>query len=113
MSGDPGGAVRLVLSTLPDRESARRLARALVDERLAACGNILVGVESIYRWQGDVEESDEVLVILKTTESKLPELLERGPDLHPYDVPEFVAVPVPSGHPEYLAWVDAGTGGGA
>lgn len=96
---------RVVLSTLPDREAAERLVKALVEERLAACGNIVPGLSSIFRWEGAVEEATEVLVVLKTAAATLPALLERAPELHPYDVPEFIALPITAGHRPYLEWV--------
>ncbi|HSG46937.1 MAG TPA: divalent-cation tolerance protein CutA [Longimicrobiales bacterium] len=101
--------VRLVLVTSPAAE-APALARRLVEERLAACVNLLSGMASVYRWEGKVEEAEETLMILKTSAGRIRELRERVVALHPYDVPEFVVVPVESGLESYLAWVLAETG---
>lgn len=95
----------LVLSTVPDIELARQIARTLVEERLAACGNILPQVESIYRWQEKVETSNEVLLMLKTTIGRYQALEERLRGLHPYEVPEIICVSLYSGLPAYLTWV--------
>ena len=101
--------VRLVLVTSPAAE-APALARRLVEERLAACVNLLSGTTSVYRWEGKLEEAEETLMILKTSAGRIRELRERVVALHPYDVPEFVVVPVESGLESYLAWVLAETG---
>ena len=98
-------SARLVLTTAPDRETAERLARAIVERSLAACANLLPGARSIYRWQGRIEESDEVLLVLKTTEMRLSELERTLLDLHPYDVPEFVVLVPSHVGAEYLAWL--------
>ncbi len=99
----------LVLVTAPPGEAAERLARALVEERLAACVNRVPGLRSVYRWQGEVVEDEEVLLLVKTSEDRLDALLARVPELHPYEVPEVVAVPIERGHPPYLAWLEAST----
>ena len=101
--------VVVVLSTLPADERGPALARSLVDERLAACVNLVPGLRSIYRWQGAVHDDGETLAIIKTTRGRLPALLARLPDLHPYDLPEALALPVLAGHAPYLAWVAAET----
>lgn len=101
------GAVRIALMTVPNADVAERMVRVLVEERVVACGNIVPGLTSIYRWQGEVERDEEVLVIFKTTTDAVPRLLERAPDLHPYDVPEVLIMPVEAGHGPYLAWVGA------
>lgn len=119
MSGprDAGAAsaVRIVLITAPSADVAGKLVRALVEEGLAACGNVVPGVTSIYRWQGDIQTDAEVLVMLKTTVARVAALLERAPELHPYDVPEVLVLPVEAGHAPYVAWVHASSvrGGGA
>jgi periplasmic divalent cation tolerance protein len=102
----------VVLTTLPSREAALPIARTLVEERLAACGNILPGVTSIYRWKGKIETAGECLVLLKTRSERLEALAARLQHLHPYDVPELLAVPVDRGAPEYLQWVVEETEGG-
>ena len=102
----------LVFSTFPDPETARRLAQTLVGERLAACANLLPAVESIYRWKGAVENAPEVMAILKTTTESYPRLEARLKELHPYELPEIVAVSPVGGLPGYLRWVEESTGGG-
>jgi periplasmic divalent cation tolerance protein len=97
--------VQVVFVTLPDADGARAMARILVDERLAACGSVVPGLTSIYRWEGAIEEEAEALLVLKTTADALPGLLARIPALHPYEVPEILALPVGEGHPPYLDWV--------
>ncbi len=94
-----------MLVTAPDEESAATLCRTLVDERLIACGNIVRGVRSIYRWQGRVQDESEVLLVLKTVRGNVSSLLERIPLLHPYDVPEVLVLRVESGHGAYMEWV--------
>ncbi len=108
----PGAGAVLVYTTCPDENTARVIARTLVEERLAACGNILPGVTSIYRWQGKIETAGECLVLLKTRSERLEALAARLQHLHPYDVPELLAVPVDRGAPEYLRWVVEETEGG-
>lgn len=100
------GEILIGFCAVPDREAAERIARALVDERLAACVNILPHVVSVYRWQGNVERSEELLLLIKTTRQvRLDDLKDRLLTLHPYDVPEFLLVPVASGLDKYVAWV--------
>ena len=95
----------LVLVTAPDPDTAASLARALVEERLAACGNLIPGVRSIYRWQGEVCDESEVLLILKTRQDAVEALRARVVALHPYECPEVVALSPTAVHPPYLAWV--------
>ncbi len=97
--------VLLVLSTFPDAATARRIARQLVEAKCAACVNILPALESIYRWEGKVEEAKETLVLIKTTTDRFAALQDSLRQLHPYDVPEIIALPVDRGLPEYLRWV--------
>ena len=97
--------VLVCLTTCPDAATAERIAEALVGEGLAACVNLLPGVTSVYRWQGAVERSTEVLLIIKTTESGFAALRDRLLELHPYELPELIAVPVGPGLPAYLDWV--------
>ncbi len=96
--------VRVVFVTAPV-EQAEALARSLVDRRLVACVNIVPSVRSVYRWQGEVETADEALLVMKTSASTLEALVEAVEVLHPYDVPEVLAVPVSGGLPAYAAWV--------
>jgi periplasmic divalent cation tolerance protein len=93
----------VVLCTFPDVEKARAIAAELVERRLAACVNLLPGVESIYRWEGKVERAGEVLAVIKTT--RYPELETALKELHPYEVPEILALPVAAGLAGYLKWL--------
>lgn len=95
----------IALTTLSSREAGERLAETLVEERLAACANVLGPVASIYRWEGKVERDEEVLLLLKTTASGVEPLKNRVLALHPYDTPEFLAFAVGAGSAGYLAWV--------
>jgi len=97
----------LVLVTAPDLKAARTLARAALASRLAACANLLPGIESHYWWQGKVESSGEVLLILKTTRTKLLALKQLILARHPYDTPEFVALSLDTGSKRYLDWLAA------
>ena len=98
--------VLVILTTWPDADSARAAARALVGEKLAACANIVPGVESIYRWEGKVETGAEVLMILKTTIARYQMLETRIRALHSYELPEIVSLRVTDGLPAYLRWVE-------
>ena len=100
----------LVFSTFPDAVRAREVGRVLVAERLAACVNVLPGVTSIYVWQGQQEESAEALALLKTRRALYPALEARLRALHPYEVPEIIAVDLTAGLPAYLQWLAAQTG---
>ena len=93
----------VVLCTFPDIEQARQIGAALVERQVAACVNLLPGVESIYRWEGKVEKAGEVLAIIKTT--RYAELEAAIQELHPYEVPEILALPVAAGSEAYLRWV--------
>ncbi len=99
-----GNGVATVLTTAPT-EAAEAVVRALVDERLAACGNVLPGAASIYRWKGRVHRDDEAVVVLKTVRRLVPRLLERAAELHPYEVPELLVHEVDDGGAAYLDWV--------
>lgn len=99
----------IVLTCLPDRASAEMLAADLVENRLAACVNILQPCRSIYRWKGAVESAEEVPLLIKTTETRYPALEAAIRERHPYEVPEIVAVPVENGLQDYLAWLAAET----
>ena len=91
--------------TCPDADSAGRIAETLVAERLAACVNVLPGLRSVYRWKGGVERAEEVLLLIKTQTRLLQRLQERLLQLHPYELPELVAVETDFGLPEYLRWI--------
>src|SRR5438067_13488881 len=95
----------LALSTFPDRETAQRISNQLVGEKFAACANILLGVESIYRWKEKIESGNETLVFFKVSEDRQSAFQEKLRSLHPYEVPEIIFVPVGSGLREYLHWV--------
>ena len=97
--------VLLVFSTFPDDETARSIVRALVESRLAACGNIIPQVESIYRWQGAVESNREALAVFKLSSERYPEFENKLRELHPYEVPEIVSLEIQGGLPAYLRWV--------
>lgn len=96
---------RIVLTTVASPEEARRLARTLVEERLAACVTLIPGVESIYRWEGQVETSAETLLLLKTGAGQLEALEARLHALHSYQTPEFLVLPIESGSSSYLDWL--------
>jgi periplasmic divalent cation tolerance protein len=97
--------VVLAFSTFPDIETARRIARELVTESLAACANVIPKIESIYRWHGKIEQEDETLVLFKTTAARFAAFEEKLKSLHPYDVPEIICTPIERGSPAYLEWV--------
>lgn len=99
----------VVLATAGSAEEAERIATALVDERLAACVNLVPAVTSIYRWQGAVERATEVLLVMKTRRARVKPLVARLRELHSYDVPEAIALPIDAGSRTYLDWVFAQT----
>lgn len=96
----------LVLSTFANEEDAARVTRALVDERLIACANLIPGVRSIYRWKGAVEDQREVVAMMKSRKQDWSALLSRLHELHPYEVPECVALRLAAGAPKYMAWLE-------
>lgn len=109
MAATSGGAL-VVLSTAGSREDGERLARALVEERLAACVNLVPGVRSFYRWKGSVCCDEEVLLVIKSTRERFAALRERVRELHSYELPELICLDLSGGDPEYLAWVVAESG---
>ncbi len=113
---EPPDAI-LVLTTLPSPSAARAFVRDLVDRRLIACGTVVDGVTSIYRWEGKIEETAEVQVLLKTSRSRWDRLRAAIVELHPYEVPEVLGLTIASGLEAYLEWVGSETteleGGGA
>jgi periplasmic divalent cation tolerance protein len=102
--------VRIVLTTAANAEEAERLARTLVDERLAACATLVPGIRSIYRWQGQIEESSETMLLIKTTVEQLAQLQTRLHALHSYETPEFLVLGVETGSDGYLDWLRANLG---
>lgn len=99
----------IAFSTCPDPDSARTIARALVQERLAACVQMLPGMTSVYRWEGAVQEEGEILLLIKTRGERIAALRQRLPELHPYSVPQLTVVEVSDGLPAYLDWLVAET----
>ena len=98
--------IRVVLVTVPDHDTAISMARCVVEEGLAACGNVVPTVTSVYRWKGKVEVEGEALIIFKTTEAGVEGLKNRVVELHPYEVPEFLALESKEGHLPYAKWVE-------
>lgn len=107
----PENECLVVLCTCPDGAPATQLAESLVGERLAACVNRVPGVASCFRWQGEVQHETETLLLIKTTRARLAALTARVRELHPYELPEVIAVPVMGGLEKYLDWVRAGVTG--
>ena len=105
----PSDQFVIVLTTLPVEGDVETLAAQLVDERLAACVNILPAMRSVYRWKNAVERADERQLVIKTSRARVTELEARLRALHPYDVPEFVVLPVDSGSADYLSWLAENT----
>jgi periplasmic divalent cation tolerance protein len=101
----------IVLTTLPPEVDAERFASQLVEGRLAACVNVLPAMTSVYRWKGAVETAGERQLVIKTAAERLPDLEARIRELHPYDVPEFVVVPILDGSRDYLSWLADSAGG--
>ncbi len=97
---------QIVLTTCPDGEAAGRIARALVAENLVACVNILPPMRSVYRWKGKIEETGEQLLVIKIASARFPAVMDRVRALHPYELPEIVALPIADGLPDYLAWLN-------
>jgi periplasmic divalent cation tolerance protein len=106
----PAGKYKLVLVTAPDMRTARRLARAALEARLIACANLLPKIESHYWWQGKIERSPEVLLLLKTTTKCLPDLEKLMVRRHPYDTPEFLVLDLRGGNEKYLRWLERSAG---
>ncbi len=101
--------ILLAMTNVPDTATAQAMARALVEARLAACVNILAAVQSVYRWQGAVEQANEVTLLVKTTQRRYPQLQRAIIAAHPYELPEVIAWPLSEGHAPYLHWVAAET----
>jgi periplasmic divalent cation tolerance protein len=99
----------VVLTTLPADADGDAFGRAIVEERLAACVNLLAPMESVYRWEGRVERETERQIIVKTSRERLTALWDRVRELHPYEVPEFIVLPVADGNEAYLRWIGEAT----
>ena len=108
--GAPVSERVVAFSTVGSGEDAERIARTLVERRLAACVNLVPGLVSIYRWKGAVERDEERLLIIKTRAERLEALRAALLELHPYELPELIALPIEGGHPPYLAWLDESVG---
>jgi periplasmic divalent cation tolerance protein len=100
-----GNEILLVMTNLPDREVAERIAASLVTGGVAACANVLADCTSVYHWEGKLEHATEVPLLIKTTRTAYPRLQDALRKLHPYEIPEIIALPVSAGLPEYLNWV--------
>jgi len=101
---------QIVLSTAGSEAEARKIARALVERQLAACVNIIPQIESIYRWQGKIEESREWLLLIKTSAENFPGVCDAIRELHSYDLPECIAINIADGSAEYLQWIQSSLG---
>lgn len=99
----------LVYITAKDAEEAREIGKALVEEKMAACTNIIPGAESIYWWKGKVEEAKEAVMILKTKTSLVEDVIKRVKELHSYDVSCVVSLPIEKGNPDYFKWIEEAT----
>lgn len=95
----------LVLTNVPDAALAHAMAQQLVEQKLAACANILPAVQSVYQWQGAIEQTNEVTLLIKTVRARYEELEAAIKAMHPYDVPEIIALPIIAGLPAYLDWI--------
>ncbi len=95
----------VVLVTAPSADAAADIARAVVTEKLAACGNVVPAVRSIYRWKGELQDETEALLVLKAPRKRFPELCDRVRALHPYELPEVIALPIEAGHEPYIDWI--------
>lgn len=102
---------RIVLSTAGSREQAKSLANALVTRRLAACVNIIGPIESVYRWKGNVETEQEFLLVIKSTEQQFPGVCAAIRELHSYELPECIEIPIENGSTEYLEWIGESVAG--
>jgi periplasmic divalent cation tolerance protein len=109
MSAPAPAEFLVVLVTVPDAETGARIARALVEERLAACVNVIPGVRSIYAWEGKINDDGECLCVVKTRRALYEALRARVAALHPYEVPEVIAVALAAGNDAYLSWLAAST----
>ena len=104
---DNSGMPHLIYCTCPDMPVAQRIARHLIAEKLAACVNILPGVQSVYEWEGQIETAQEHLLLIKSPQRRYPEIEAAIKALHPYQLPEIIAVAIERGSDEYLTWIDS------
>jgi periplasmic divalent cation tolerance protein len=105
----PTSQALVVLTNVPDLGTAQLLAKKLVESRAAACVNLMPAVLSIYRWQGQIEEATEITLVIKTTHQHYDQVQQVILDLHPYELPEIIAIPIVAGHAPYLHWIAAET----
>ena len=110
MEAEDSPATSLLYVTASSRDEALAIGRAAVEEQLAACANVLEGMTSIYRWQGQLEQSTECVLLLKTRSELVPRLIDRVRGLHSYECPCIVELPVTGGYPAYLQWIADSTG---
>lgn len=99
----------VIFVTTKDRQEAEAIARNLVEEKLAACVNILDGVQSVFWWEGKVDQAQEALLMIKSRKDLLPQIITAVKSLHSYSVPEIIALPVQDGHSDYLKWIEEST----
>ena len=99
----------MAMTSVPSLDAGKKLVRELVERRLVACGSVIPGAHSIYRWKGKIEAVDEAVILMKTRVERWDELKSVFPTLHPYDVPELVLIPIMGGHKPYLDWLSAET----
>ena len=99
-----------VFITVPKKNQARRIARAIIRNKLAACVNIVLRIESFFWWQGKIDKADEVLLIVKTQKSKFPKLAKFVASMHSYEIPEIIALEISAGNRAYLKWIDDSLG---
>ncbi len=99
------GEISILLSSVPDEDTGARIARELLDAKLAACVNIIPKIRSIYRWKGEVRDDAEVLLIIKTQHDRVEDTIRAVKSLHPYDVPEIISIPIEAGWPDYMKWI--------
>ncbi len=102
----------VVIVTASNEEEAAKIGKALVEERLAACANIVPKIRSIYRWEGKVQDDPEALMLIKTTDDLFEALIKRVKELHSYSVPEIIALPIGAGSSDYLSWIEESTDSG-
>ena len=96
----------VIFVTAPDKKQAKQIANKLIKTKLAACVNIIPGVESLFSWKGKIDSAKELLLIIKSEKSKLPRIIKTVKSLHSYEVPEIIALPIVAGNKEYLRWID-------